>query len=531
MRLPIIPIIVAATLLMAAVYLFNASRSDRRILDVPRLSRIADIDGIESEVAIAPDGGRYAVVAGGDLWLLDVSAGSREQLTRTPELESFPAWSPDGKTITFTRGADTLAIGTETKAETVLRANATSLSWSPTSRTTYVRDRALWITNPGGVGEKQLVQAEPSEDITIRNPRFSPDSLQIAFIKTQLGLRGEVWIVDVLNGSARVVVGDRATENPLDAGWIIDSHHLVYLTNRAGSYSLWHIDFVESTNLPLTPPLITVPLSRIGIGVSNDRIAVPRHFLDSNIVLSDGTAVAAAADKIETEPAISPDGNLAAYTIVQENKSEIWTGDIDGKNATFRTLGREPRFGRNSYQIIYTHTDLNGNDDVWEIDIRNGSAERLTDADEIDVTPDRSPDGRTIAFASTRAGPLSIWSIPAAGGKRLKLNDGGVGPRYSPDGRSILFWNNHALWTMDAAGGNQKQVYGPVPDPTVAVWSSTGPAFFLDGLIRTASETLFQPMDHPIWPRFDVLSDGRLAVSSIDIRETGLWAVDLTYKP
>src|SRR5687767_12173554 len=144
MRLPIIPIIVAATLLMAAVYLFNASRSDRRILDVPRLSRIADIDGIESEVAIAPDGSRYAVVAGGDLWLLDVSAGSREQLTRTPELESFPAWSPDGKTITFTRGADTLAIGTETKAETVLRANATSLSWSPTSRTTYVRDRALW---------------------------------------------------------------------------------------------------------------------------------------------------------------------------------------------------------------------------------------------------------------------------------------------------------------------------------------------------------------------------------------------------
>ena len=91
MRLPIVPIIVAATILTAAVYLFNASKSTHRILDVPRLTRLADIDGTETEVAIAPDGHRYAVIADGDLWLLDMAGGSRERLTRTPEPESFPA--------------------------------------------------------------------------------------------------------------------------------------------------------------------------------------------------------------------------------------------------------------------------------------------------------------------------------------------------------------------------------------------------------------------------------------------------------
>jgi hypothetical protein len=335
--------------------------------------------------------------------------------------------------------------------------------------------------------------------------------------------------VDVLNGSVHVVVGDRAGENPMDIGWI-NPQDLAYLTNRSGSYSLWHIDFAESTNLPLTQSLITAPLARIGMSVWKDRIAVPRHFVDSNIVLSDGTPVAT-TEKIELDPAVSADGKLVAYTIAQDNKTEIWTATIDGKNATFRTLGREPRFARNGYEIVYTYTDLNGNDDIWNIDIRNGSAERMTDADEIDIAPDRSPDDRTIVFTSTRGGPLSIWSVPAAGGKRLKLNDAGFGPRYSPDGKIISYWNQQALFTMDADGKNPKQIYAAIPEPTTAVWSRKGPAFFLDGEIRTASESVFKPSGHRTWPRFDVLPDGRFIVAPIDIRETGLWAVDLTYKP
>jgi hypothetical protein len=84
---------------------------------------------------------------------------------------------------------------------------------------------------------------------------------------------------------------------------------------------------------------------------------------------------------------------------------------------------------------------------------------------------------------------------------------------------------------MGADGGNARQIFTPIPEPTTAVWSSKGPAFFLNGEIRTASESLFNPTDHRIWPRFDVLQDGRVVVAPIEIRETGIWAVDLTYKP
>jgi Tol biopolymer transport system component len=484
---------------------------------------------VETEVAIAPDGNQYAVVVSGDLWLLNMSTGGRRQITRTPEAESFPSWTPDGKRITFTRGADTFAIDVQTGAEQVLRKNATSLSWSSTSRATFVRDRALWIDNPAGLNEKKLVEADTVPDVTIDRPRFSPDSLQIAFMKTQLGLRGEVWVVDVSSGMARALVADHPAENPMDAGWINNGRNLAYLTNRAGAYSLWYVDFAQSTINPLTQPLVAVPLARIGMAVSNDRIVVPRHFVDSNITLSDGTPVAD-SEKLEFEPAASPDGERIAYTVADDNKFEIWTAGLNGEKATFRALGRDPRFSPNGYEIVYTHADPTGNPDIWKLDIRTGSSERLTDADEIDITPDWSSDGRSVAFASARGGTISLWTIPASGGKRLRVNDGGYAPRFSADSKSILFWDRQALWTIQADGHNLRPVADNLPRPTKAVWSQKGPAFFGDGAIRTANQKLFDVADHLIWPEFDVLRDGRFVIAPINIRETGLWAIDLTYK-
>jgi Tol biopolymer transport system component len=521
MRLPVIPFVIAAALLATAWYLFNRTGSGRRTLDAPRLMRLASVGGaIETEAAVAPDGDRIAVIASGDLWVLKPAAAERKQLTRTAEAEYFPNWTPDGKRITFTRGPAAYAIDPDTGVESLFRSNATWLSWSQSNRIAFVRDRALWISGPDATGEKKLVDADPIPDVEIRAPRFSPDSQQIAFIKTQLGVRGEVWTADLSDGMARPVVADRTAENPLDTGWINDGRDLAYLTNRAGSYSIWYVDFEQATINPLTQALDTMPLARIGMSVWKDRIVVPRHLVDSNIVLSDGSTVAG-SQNLEFQPAVSPDEKLVAYTVAEENKFEIWTSGIHGENAAFRTLGKEPRFSPNGFQVVYTYRDLNGNDDVWTLDIRDGSAARVTDADEIDVTPDWSPDGQSIAFASARGGAVSVWTVPAVGGKRLRINDGGYAPRYAPDGRSILFWTMNALWTMDARGANLRQAAENVTQPTPGVWSKSKqpPAFFVK-----------PPVDRLAWPEFDVLKDGRFIFAPIEIRETGLWAVDLTYK-
>lgn len=520
MRLPVIPFVVAVSLLAAAWYLFTVTRSGQRTLDAPLLNRLADVDGIETEAAITPDGGRVAVVASGKLWLLKLPSGERKQLTQTAEPVSFPNWKPDGKRVTFTRGKDTYAIDPDTGVEEMFRPNATWLSWSQNNHVAFVRDRALWIATPEGQDEKRLFDADMIPDIDIRTPRFSPDSRQIAFIKDQLGIRGEVWLVDASNGMMQPLVVDRTAENPLDVAWINEGRDLAYLTNRAGAYSVWYVDFAKSTINPLTQPLMTVPLARVGMTVFKDRLILPRHFVDSNIVLSDGATIANSA-KLEFQPAVSPDGKVVAYTIADENKFEIWTTRLDAAKPEFRTLGREPRFSANGIEIVYTHVDLNGNDDVWKLDIRNGAAEQVTDAEEIDVTPDWSPDGRSIAFASARGGAISVWTMPALGGKRLRINDGGYAPRYSADSKQILFWNKQALWTMDAQGANLREVAQGLMEPAAGVWSKSkqGPAFFAK-----------PPADRLVWPTFDVLQDGRFVLAPIDIHETALWALDLTYK-
>src|SRR5215472_1440168 len=82
MKLPIIPAVVAAALLTAVWYLFNTTRSGERMIDVPRLSRLADIEGTETEIAVSSDNAQYAVVASGKLWLLNATTGERKQLTQ-----------------------------------------------------------------------------------------------------------------------------------------------------------------------------------------------------------------------------------------------------------------------------------------------------------------------------------------------------------------------------------------------------------------------------------------------------------------
>jgi Tol biopolymer transport system component len=533
MRLPVVPLLIAASILMVVFYLFNSGGSDRRILDAPRITDLADIDGVETEVALAPDGVRCAVVADGDLWMLNLTDGHAQRLTETTEPETAPSWSPDGKRLTFSRGADTFVIGADPKdgnpAET-FKTNATHLSWSPTGRLAFVRDRGLWLTDVGRRNDKMIVAPDENPNVTIHSLRFSPDSLQLAFIKSLLGISGQVWTSDVLGGTARALVADRPKENPLDVGWIMDGRQLVYLTDRSGGYSIWHVNFTDNTILPLTQPLLDHPLSPIGMAVWKDRIVLPRHFLTSDIVLSDGKTVVK-SEGVATDPAASPDGMQVAYTVLKGNNSDIWTANSDGSHPVFRTGGEQARFATDGFHLVYTHADLNGNDDIWRMDLRNGDSERITDADELDMTPDTSPDGRWIAFSSTRSVAPSVWIIPASGGKRLRIGDDGYGPRFSPDSQSILFWNKGRFWTMDLSGSHRQPASkDAAPRPATGAWlKSAALEVFGDEIRRPDGVALFRS-DRPIWPVFDVMPDGRFLFAPINIQTTGLWAIDLQFK-
>jgi hypothetical protein len=115
-----------------------------------------------------------------------------------------------------------------------------------------------------------------------------------------------------------------------------------------------------------------------------------------------------------------------------------------------------------------------------------------------------------------------------SGGKRLRINDGGYFPQYSPDGLSIAFWRNAAIWLMSSSGEDLRPVLNGVVSPERAVWTDKGLAVTVGQEIRSPEDTLFN-LARPVWPLFDVLPDGRFVIAPIDIQGTALWAVDLTY--
>ena len=109
--------------------------------------------------------------------------------------------------------------------------------------------------------------------------------------------------------------------------------------------------------------------------------------------------------------------------------------------------------------------------------VSGGQPRRIT-FQQFDVSPDWSPDGRTILFQRLRGGGL--WVVPAAGGDARKVateagNAGG--PSWSPDGRSIACaWQGRV--TVMAADGSAVRQVTKGPDDRAPSWSPDGQRIF-----------------------------------------------------
>jgi dipeptidyl aminopeptidase/acylaminoacyl peptidase len=108
-----------------------------------------------------------------------------------------------------------------------------------------------------------------------------------------------------------------------------------------------------------------------------------------------------------SEPQISPDGRFVAYS--------VGTSDMDAN-----------RIARN----------------LWVVSTTPGSQPRQLTQSGHDTRPQWSPDGKKIAFLSSRDGTPQIYIMPAQGGNAVKLTSlsaGADNEKWSPDGKSLAF--------------------------------------------------------------------------------------------
>ncbi|HZO07754.1 MAG TPA: S9 family peptidase, partial [Myxococcota bacterium] len=86
----------------------------------------------------------------------------------------------------------------------------------------------------------------------------------------------------------------------------------------------------------------------------------------------------------------------------------------------------DPQLAPDGAAVAYalTEIDLAGatrNADIWLAPLSGGEPRRLTSDKASDTRPRFSPDGKALAFLSTRDGSSQVWRLELAGGEPRKL--------------------------------------------------------------------------------------------------------------
>ena len=184
------------------------------------------------------------------------------------------------------------------------------------------------------------------------------------------------------------------------------------------------------------------------------------------------------------QAALSPDGTLVAVVGDAQQGSGIYLAST-GESAVPKlwTQGGNPVWFPDSGRIVF----LRGSD-LWSIAIGASDATQITREQENVRAPSMSPDGRTIAFYSSRSGHQDIWLVPSDGSapprqltrEAMALDDPRFVPAWSPDGRQIAYISNKSdywhddVWLIDVASGKSRQLSKSVMAASVPAWSPDG---------------------------------------------------------
>lgn len=133
--------------------------------------------------------------------------------------------------------------------------------------------------------------------------------------------------------------------------------------------------------------------------------------------------------------------------------------------------------------------------DIWTMRIGEAPV-RVTNDAAADLDPAWSPDGRSLAFSSDRAGSMDVWTRDLKTGRdrRVAHVDGkaAMAPVWSPDGRSIAFHASSGLFgadlsIADLASGRVRVLHAGLFGPSRATWSPDGNVLMVSAHVRAST--------------------------------------------
>ena len=502
----------AAIGLSITALLFTVLQSGSRPFVTRRILPIA-VEGSLSEAPSWSPDGQWIVYASNrdgqmDLWRKSLSTREAQQLTATEHTESDPAWSPDGLEIAYASDAEGGGLF-------IMRASG---GGGEPLRITDFGARPSWSPDGGLIAFESYgrVYVVPLDRLEGREPRmlfrtdgfpqpmFSPDGGKLVFWHQTLqdiyvgSLDGELIDLDVLAPGEEVTGLD----------WSRDGETIILSKGTyGGGKDLWRVPIDAQTGRRRGDPvrLSATPFHDVDCSISPDgkRIAYSSLRIERqlwSIELDPGTGLAradvapvrlTAEGQNSVYPALSSDGRLLAWTAQTYGRGSLYYMVLDGdergvekKLTPGDDLEVREVHAAFSYDGAIAYASIRGGSyELWHLASPGAPIQQVTDTDpgESDSGPTWHPDGRTLAFQSTREGGRDIWTVSAIGSgwgpavRRTERDEiSGRRPAWSPDGRYVAYRRSGEspdIWLLEVSSWTDMPFEENPADEFWTVWS------------------------------------------------------------
>jgi eukaryotic-like serine/threonine-protein kinase len=428
-----------ALLSPAAWFLWRSRRAE---VPSPRLVPMTATRGTESWPTFSPDGKQVAFswegenatgsgVPNRNIWLKIIGASEARQLTTEGADDSSPSWSPDGRQIAFLR------VRREEQEESA---------------------STIYLVSPLGGSARKVsdLRAEVSQ------VSWSPDGHWLAVSRARhvgegSGGSAGIYLVPLEGDEPRQLTTPQPEGYDVHPAFSPDGRHLAYASCGGGPTPPCHLDVID-LGADLRPSGAPRRLSKRPAGIHG---------------------IAWTRDRLSVVYAQSP-------LYIAGLGSHLWRVRVDGS--------RPPERIEAAAQGAYAPATTAGSDrlafaqdrsdfDILQFDAGH-AAKAVVASSFVDYAPSFSPDGRQIAFESSRSGDAQeIWLANADGSRSVQLTHGPGSwqgsPRWSPDGRRIVFDSRGEdgyadVWTIDVEGGAPRHITQGPRTEGLASWSHDG---------------------------------------------------------